>query len=64
MREGDDRIEPVAEFRREQPIDRFHVVTFTLLPREAERRACAMSDAPALVVMIRMTLRKSTCLPL
>ena len=24
----------------------------------------AMSEAPALVVMIRMTLRKSTCLPL
>ena len=31
---------------------------------EADRRPCARSAAPALVVMIRMTLRKSTCLPL
>ena len=38
MREGDDGVEPVAEFRREHPVDRLHVVTLALGPREAERR--------------------------
>ena len=36
MRKGDDRVEPVAEFRREQPRDRLHVVALALVAREAE----------------------------
>ena len=36
--EGDDGVEPVAELRREQPVDRLHVVAFALLPREAVGR--------------------------
>ena len=33
-----DGVEPVAEFRREQPRDRLHVVALALRPREAEGR--------------------------
>ena len=36
MRKRDDRVEPVAEFRREHPVDRLQVVTLALGPREAE----------------------------
>jgi hypothetical protein len=61
--ERDDRVEAVAELRREQALDRL------LYPRP---RACrgrsrwrlGLSAAPAFVVMIRITLRKSTFLPL
>ncbi len=35
MRKGDDGIEPVAEFRREQPVDRLGVIAFPLLAGEA-----------------------------
>ena len=35
MREGDDRVEPVAEFRREHPVDRLEVVAFPLAAGEA-----------------------------
>ena len=39
MRERNDRIEAVAELRREQAVDRFHVVALALRTREAEGRA-------------------------
>jgi hypothetical protein len=61
--ERNDGIETVAELRREQPVDRLDIVAFAL-GRPKPMAALAMSAAPALVVMIRMTLRKSTCLPL
>jgi hypothetical protein len=60
--ERHDRIEAVAEFGREHPLDRFLVLASrVMLPKPTPSRA--MSLAPALVVMIRMTLRKSTVLP-
>ena len=59
-----DRVETVAEFRREHPVDRLDVLAFALRAGEADRRRAAISDAPALVVMIKMTLRKSMLLPL
>ena len=37
MRERDDRIETVAEFRRELPVDRLVIVAFPLVAGEAER---------------------------
>jgi hypothetical protein len=37
MRERNDGVEPVAEFRRELAIDRLVVVPFPLVAREAER---------------------------
>jgi hypothetical protein len=52
MTKGDDGIQAVSEFGRER----------TLLPKPIAARA--MSDAPAFVVITRITLRKSTDLPL
>ena len=43
--ERDDRIEAVAELRREQLRDRLHVVAFAPVLREAERRAGEVGGA-------------------
>ena len=61
--ERHDRIEPVAELGREHLLDRL-LARFVLGASSRSRSpACAMSAAPALVVMISTTLRKSTVLP-
>ncbi len=45
-RERHDRVEPVAEFRREQPVDRLGVVAFALGAVEAERRLAPCPARP------------------
>jgi hypothetical protein len=61
--EGHDCVEAIAKLRREQLVDRLDVVALALVGREAVSRAGEV-EAPAFVVMMMMTLRKSTCLPL
>jgi hypothetical protein len=62
--EGDDRVQAVAEFRREQALDRLVLSSPSCDGAAKPMAAFAASDAPALVVMIRITLRKSTLRPL
>jgi hypothetical protein len=63
IREGHDRIQAVAELGREHLLDRVLLAhpRGSLAPKPMPSRA--MSIAPALVVMMRMVLRKSTVLP-
>ena len=62
-RNDDDRVEPVAELRREQPLDVGHLVA---LLRAVVKPIVDLFivSAPALVVMMMMTLRKSALRPL
>jgi hypothetical protein len=62
-RERDRRVETVAELRREHAPDLGHLVAGLLLGGEADR-VRASSPAPAFVVMMMMTLRKSALRPL
>ena len=61
--EGDGGVEPVAELRRERPLERAARRAALAAARANPMRRSDRSRAPALVVMIRMTWRKSALRP-